>query len=293
MIHMPCRIPRPIDVVLTAFVLALVVRGVAFAEGARAERILSLGGSVTEIVHALGEGDRLIARDATSSHPSEVEDLPDVGYLRTLSPEGVLSVDPDLIVAESGAGPPEALAILREAGIPYVAVPDARDRAGLSAKILAVADAIGVPEEGARLAAEVDVRLAEVAEGLPEGDERVLFLLSAAGGRLIAAGEGTSAEAMIEMAGAENALSGFDGYKPVTDEAVAEARPDVILMMDRGGDHGADDETLFAHPALIASPAADAQAVVRMDGLLLLGFGPRTPEAVETLAAEIGRVRGR
>ena len=95
----------------------------AFAQGEA--RILSIGGSVTEIVHALDQGHRLIARDTTSTFPPEVTDLPDVGYARALSPEGVLSVNPSHILAIDDAGPPETIEVLKASGIPFTSVPDA------------------------------------------------------------------------------------------------------------------------------------------------------------------------
>ena len=76
-----------------------------------ASRVVSIGGAVTEIVYALGEEARLVARDTTSNYPPEATALPDVGYIRRLSPEGVMSVRPDLILSEEGAGPPEALKV--------------------------------------------------------------------------------------------------------------------------------------------------------------------------------------
>ncbi|MEM0946301.1 MAG: ABC transporter substrate-binding protein [Pseudomonadota bacterium] len=249
------------------------------------DRVLSLGGSVTEIVYALGEADRLVARDTTSSYPPEVEDLTDVGYLRALSPEGVLSVEPDLVLAEEGAGPPEAIAVLEAARIPFVTIPDGYNREAVRAKIEAVANALGVPEKGAVLAADVDAALAD-AVAAADGTEtkRVMFILSMQGGRILASGTDTAADGIIHLAGAINAVTAYEGYKPLTDEAAITAQPDVILMMDRGGDHSADNSEVFSHPGLAASPAAQTGAVVRIDGLLLLGFGPRTPEAVNRLS---------
>ncbi|MEM9974080.1 MAG: ABC transporter substrate-binding protein [Pseudomonadota bacterium] len=267
---------------VAAFSLAA---GMASAE----ERVLSLGGSVTEIIFALGEGDRVIARDTTSSFPPEVEDLTDVGYLRALSPEGVLSVAPDLVIAEDGAGPPEAIDVLKSARIPFVTVPDGYDRAAVRAKIEAVAEALGVPEKGAILADEVDATLEQAVEGAAGDGKRVMFVLSMQGGRILASGTDTAADGIIGLAGGENAVTAYEGYKPLTDEAAIAARPDVILMMDRGGDHAADNADLFSHPGLAATPAAENNAVVRIDGLLLLGFGPRTPQAVERLSDALAR----
>ncbi|MEM6577174.1 MAG: ABC transporter substrate-binding protein [Pseudomonadota bacterium] len=265
----------------------LISLSVVFASAAAqaGERVLSLGGSVTEIIYALGEEDRLIARDTTSSFPPEVEDLPDVGYLRALSPEGVLSVSPDLVIAEEGAGPPEAIAVLDAASVPFVSVPDGYDRAAVRAKIEAVAEALDVVEKGAALADKIDADLAQAITTAETGeDKRVLFILSMQGGRILASGTNTAADGIIRLSGGQNAMTEYEGYKPLTDEAAIEANPDVILMMDRGGDHSANDTELFSHPSLAVTPAAKNRAIVRVDGLLLLGFGPRTPEAVQRLS---------
>lgn len=256
------------------------------------DRVLSIGGGVTEVVAALGETGRLVGRDTTSTYPATVTDLPDVGYMRALSPEGVLSVAPDLILLTEGAGPPETLETLRETGVKLVRVPEGHTPEAVLEKIRTVAGALGVADKGealaARLDAEMTAALAKVAQD--SGPKpRVLFILSNAGGRLTGAGAGTSAAAMIALAGGQNALTGFDGYKALGDEAIAAAAPEVILMMARRGEdaggHGVAD--LASHPALAATPAAKAGRVVRMDGMLLLGFGPRTPEAITALHAAL------
>ncbi|MBU3028910.1 ABC transporter substrate-binding protein [Paracoccus marinaquae] len=248
-----------------------------------AGRVLSIGGAVTEIVYALGQQDRLVARDTTSSFPPEAEALPDVGYMRALSAEGVLSVAPDLILSEESAGPPETIAVLKEAGIPFETIPDGTGEGGLIAKIEAVAEALGVPEAAeapvARLQAELDA-LAALA-GKTE-TRRVMFILTLQGGRVMAAGQDNEADTIIRMAGAVNAVQGIEGYKPLTDEAVTAAAPDVILMMHRGeatADLDATNDELAAVPALATTPAVKNGAVIRMDGLYLLGLGPRTGRA--------------
>ncbi|WP_134680486.1 heme/hemin ABC transporter substrate-binding protein [Paracoccus ravus] len=257
-----------------------------------ASRVLAIGGSVTEIVYALGEQDRLVGRDTTSNWPPEASALTDIGYMRALSPEGVLSVSPDLILAEEGAGPPEAVSVLKSAELPYVTIPEGYDMKGVLAKVDAVAEALGVPEQGRalqdRLAAELSQ--AETLAKAVETPRRVLFILSLQGGRVMAGGEDSSADGIIRLAGAQNALGGMQGYKQITDEAVIEAAPDVILMMRRGdakadaaANGGADDvaviEAARAVPAIAQTPAGRDGRIVVMDGLKLLGFGPRTGEA--------------
>jgi iron complex transport system substrate-binding protein len=82
-------------------------------------------------------------------------------------------------------------------------------------------------------------------------------------------------------------VQGYHGYKQLTDEAAIEAKPDVILMMTRGGQHDAGEAELFAHPAIAATPAGQAKRLIKMDGAYLLGFGPRTADAVKEVAAAL------
>ncbi len=266
---------------IRALLLLATLAAPALAEDA--PRVITLGGSVTEIAVALGAEDRLVARDTTSTFPESVQSLPDVGYIRALSPENILALDPTLIVAEGDAGPPAAVEVLKSAGIPFVLVPEATDPAGVLAKIIAVAEALDLP--GDALVAEVKAGLKAATERAETvtAPKRVLFILSLQGGRVMAGGEGTEAEGIIRLAGGVNAATGFQGYKPMTDEAVLAAQPDVILMMDREGSLSISDADVLAQPALSQTPAAATGAIVRMDGMLLLGFGPRTPVAAKAL----------
>ena len=252
---------------------------------AQPEKVVSLGGAVTEIAVALGAQDSLIGRDSTSLYPAEVQSLPDVGYIRAISPEGVLSLAPDLIIAEGDAGPPAAVEVLKAAGLDFQLMPHSPKPADIPAKILAVGKALERSAEAEALAAKVqsDLEAAQKrADALTER-KRVLFILSLQGGKVMVGGEESSAEGIIALAGGLNAAQGVSGYKPITDEALLEAAPDVLLMMDREGDLAVLDEAIMAHPALSQTPAAKSGAIVRMDGLLLLGFGPRMGEAADQL----------
>lgn len=252
-------------------------------------RIASIGGSITEIVYALGEEDKLVARDSTSLYPEAALKLPDVGYMRQLSPEGVLSVNPTGILAEEGSGPKETIDVLKKASISYITVPENYDHAGILEKIRVVGKAFGADQKAAELAASVDADLAaaeKLTAGIPER-KRVLFILSMQGGKILAAGVDTAANGIIELAGAVNAVEGFSGYKQLSDEAAILARPDIILMMDRGEGQSVSEAELFAHPAIAPTPAGQAKRLVRMNGGYLLGFGPRTASAIRDLATTL------
>lgn len=277
---------RPVALVAALLVLALSSVHAASAQSDEAQRIVVIGGSVTEIAHALGAQDRLVARDSTSLYPAEAAELPDIGYIRQLSPEGVLSVNPDMIIALEGYGPPEAVSVIQQSGIPLVEIPDGIDRPAIVEKIRATAKALGRVEGGERLAQTVEAKLeaTEAAAASVKDKKKVLFVLSAAGGRIMAAGRGTHADGIITLAGGVNAISDFEGYKPLSNEAVIDAAPDLILRMRGGGDHSKDEEVLH-HPAIALTPAGKAGAIRGMDGLYLLGFGPRTANAAADLAA--------
>lgn len=271
-------------------VLALPLASSAKAEDINTSRLVSVGGDVTEIIYALGEEGRLIARDTTSMYPEAAMKLPDVGYMRALSPEGILAMNPTAIIAVEGSGPPEALTVLKGASVPFEVVPNAYTRDGIIAKIDKVGTLLGVPDKTreleAKVGADLDAAIAD-ARKRPEGErKRVLFILSLQGGKVMASGTGTAADGIIALSGADNAVGNFPGYKPLTDEAIIEAKPDVILMMSRAGATTSNDD-LLKQPALALTPAVQNKAVIRMDGLHLLGFGPRTASAVRELNAAI------
>jgi iron complex transport system substrate-binding protein len=251
-------------------------------------RIVAIGGSITEIVYALGEQDRLVARDSTSRYPQAAAELPDVGYMRQLSPEGVLSVNPSGILALHGSGPKEAVDVLKKSSIPFIEMPERYDNQGILEKIHIVGKALGVEAKADALAAQIDAKLkaAEKQTASIKERKRILFVLSMQGGKLLAAGSDTAADGIIKLAGGINAIDGFAGYKQLSDEAVITARPDVILMMNNAGPATADDE-LFSNPVAASTPAGAARKLIRMDGGYLLGFGPRTADAIHDLAVSL------
>lgn len=251
-------------------------------------RIASIGGSITEIIYALGEEGRLVARDSTSTYPEAAAKLPDVGYMRALSPEGVLSVNPTGILALQGSGPKEAVDVLKKSSVPFIEVPDHFNHEGILERIRVVGKALGVDAKAEKLAIDTDAKLtaAEKQTASLKERKRVLFVLSIQGGKILAAGSDTAADGIIRLAGAVNAVDGFSGYKGMTDEAIVSAKPDVILTMKGGGPPISEDE-LFANPAVASTPAGTSRRMISMWGGYLLGFGPRTADAIHDLAVSL------
>lgn len=270
----------------TLFALLLLSGGAP----ARAGGIVSIGGAVTEIVYALGQQDRLLAVDSTSLYPAAAGALPNVGYMRQLSAEPILALGPELVLAAEDAGPPAAIEQIEDAGVPVVAVPDDYTPDGVLTKIEVIAAALGVEEKGRALRAEVAAELdaLKTAFGDVSARPRVLFLLTISQGRTtVAAGRRTSAEGIIHLAGGVNAIDGFESYKPLSPEAAVAAAPEVLLVTRRSLDLMGGLEGLLSIPEVALTPAAQNGRVVTMDGLLLLGFGPRTAEAAGLLGREL------
>lgn len=261
----------------------------ARAEAASPSRVVALGGVITEIFYAVGAQDRLVGVDTTSLYPAEaMKDKPNVGYVRALSAEGVLSLRPSLIIAIDGAGPPDAMKLVAESGVPIVHIPDEFSADGVVDRIRRVASLSGAEERGEAVARETanKFRALENARSRIPAPKRVLFALSLQNGRVMASGRNTYADAIIKLAGGVNAVDGFDGYKPLTDEAIIAAAPDFVLVMNRG-DHAASPDQVFSMPAFVTTPASRTRGFASMDGLYLLGFGPRTPDAARDLMKAI------
>jgi iron complex transport system substrate-binding protein len=255
-----------------------------------APRILSLGGDVTEILYDLGQSDKVVAVDTTSQFPaSALKEKKSVGYLRALSAEGVLSVNPTLIIASEQAGPPEVVKALKGSGVRYVDIIDKPTAEGVPDKVRHIGSIIGADEAAKTLAMKIATEFTSLENDRKQIKDRkkVLFILAIQNGRATVGGSGTGADSILQLAGADNAAAGVNGYKPVSDEQLMEFAPDAVVIMRRGdGDrHGAGQA--LALPGLSQTPAAKTKSHIEMDGLYLLGFGPRAPSAAHDLMKAI------
>jgi iron complex transport system substrate-binding protein len=243
-------------------------------------RIVSVGSSLTEIVYALGAENLLAGVDSTSLFPAAARALPQVGYMRALSAEGVLALKPTLIMATTAAGPAATL-----------------DYDSVIGKIAAVGKVTGKAAEAEAMIARGRTEMQALAARLAAATStpRVLFLLSMGGGAPQAAGRDTAADGIIRLAGGINAIDGYSGYRPLTPESVIASRADFVLVTRQTVEAMGGIEAILDQPALRRTPAGRNGKVLQFDTLLLLGFGPRTPQAATELAAalhpEIARAR--
>lgn len=269
------------------------MRGVVFAifaaacaaSSQAAERVVSLGGDLTEIVYELGKGDTLVGVDLTSTYPEAATKLPQVGYVRRLSAEGILAMKPDLILASGDAGPPEVIEQLESAGVEIVLLPKDHSMDAIHEKIVTVAKALGVAEAGEKLAAKFDTEKSE-AEVSAKASEPLpaVYVMARGDGVLIAGGADTAADSILSAAGLKNVAGDTSGYKPVSSEALLALDPAVIVTGERSVQAVGGLEKFKENPALSLTAAAKAGRVLVFDDMYLLGLGPRTAQAVSELA---------
>ena len=298
------------DLVLTGLVLALVLvsaacskpsgggsdtaesksSGTAAAtpgDAAASMRIVSVGGPVTEIVFALGAGADVVGVDTSSVFPESAQKLPQVGYQRSLSSEGVLSLRPTIVIASSDAGPPPVLEQLRSAGVRVEIISVDPTVEAAKARIRAVGKLLGRDAEPLVASLERDLTRARISLEKAKSRPKVLAVYARGASTLHVLGKGTAGESLVELAGGENVGNVFEGSKPMTAESVVQAAPDFVLIPSRGLESVGGVEGLSKLPGISETPAGRAKRFIALDDLLMLGFGPRTGTAVLELGQKL------
>ncbi len=268
---------------------SILVAGTASLRAESAARIVSAGGPITETIYALGAQDQLVAVDISSVYPAEADKLPKVGYSRALAAEGILSVNPTVVVASEDAGPSEVLAQLEKANVKIERLSNEHTAEAAVERIRKIGDIVDKKTEATALADGLvaDLKTASERAAAAGSKPKVLFIYTRGPGVMNVSGTNTSANAIIELAGGANAITGYEGYKPLTAEAAVSAAPDVILVTTRGLESAGGIDELLKQPGLSTTPAGQAKRVIAMDDLLLLGFGPRLGKAALELNEKI------
>jgi len=247
-------------------------------------RVVVLNGDLTEVVYALGMGERVVGVDRSATYPPEAIAKASIGYQRDLSAEGIVSLEPTLIIGNEGAGPPPVIAQIRTLGIPVVILPSTTSLDGVTTKIQLVADALGVPERGRILAEETQAKIDEaiaLAAGAKQ-QPKVAFLYLRGAQVQMLAGVGSRADAMIVAAGGLDAgtEAGVTDSMPITPESMVTADPDVILTTSSGLESVGGVDGVLGIPGIAQTTAGANRAVLGLDAQYFLGFGPRTGDAL-------------
>lgn len=253
------------------------------------ERIVSLSGAITEAIVALGAGERLVGVDVTSTFPEEVKQkASDLGHIRNLTVEPVLALKPSLVLGLKKDFSPELEAKLKAANVPVKLIDQEYSALGAQRLIEQVGDLIGLPNSRP-VVTQMQAELSKVSPlSYPV---KVLFIYARGAGTLMVAGEKTAFSEMVKLAGGENAVSGFEDFKPLTPEALVQANPDVILLFDSGLASVGGIDGLLKVPGIAATKAGKNKTVLSLDGGLLTNFGPRTGEAAVALNRALAEIQ--
>ena len=256
------------------------------AQAGTPERVITIGGALTETVYALGAKDLIVGSDTTSYYPPMAEKLPKVGYQRALSAEGILSLSPDLVILTEEAGPPPVLRQLESAKIEILTLKAGRSLEDVKTNIQKIAETLNREETGAALIQKIDAESKKLTDSIATAKykKRVMFILQHGGGAPLVAGKGTAADSIIALSGAANVVEDYGGYKPLSPEAAVALKPEVILITKRGLEQAGGKESLLNVPGISLTPAGRHGHVIAMDALLMLGFGPRAAQAASVLS---------
>ncbi|SNS32833.1 iron complex transport system substrate-binding protein [Belliella buryatensis] len=258
------------------------------AEEKKAKRIITAGGTITEIVHELGFGDFIIATDITSTYPSEMQDLPSIGYRNQIKAEGLLSLSPDIILAESGYLSPDVVAQLKATGLEVHFFEKPKSIEGTFKLIVELAEFLEVPEKGEQIKQYIQGDLAELDQFLANKNQEkkptALFIMARGEDMIFVGGDDTFASSIIELAGLRSIATGFKDFIPLTPEALAKFNPDYILLFDSGLASLGGKTGLNKIRGMEQTLAFQQDQILAFDGLLLSGFGPRVAEVAMELA---------
>ncbi len=245
-------------------------------------RVVALSGGITESVYALGRGADVVGVDASSNYPADTKKVPHFNYHRKLSTEPILAQKPTLVLASKESGPPAVLDQLRAAGVKVEVFDEPTDFESAKKRIEAIGKALGADKEAKEVTSKMDADLKAIKA--VENGPKVLGLYARGPKTLMVAGKATVLESMISLAGGKSVPAGFDGFKPLTPEVVVGAEPDVLVISTHGLQSLGGPDGLSKVPALAATPAVKNKRVIDVDDAVLLSFGPRSAEAVKSIA---------
>jgi iron complex transport system substrate-binding protein len=260
------------------------------AQGARVvaarqpRRIVSLAPTVTEILFALGLGDRVVAVTDQCNYPAEATKLPRVGGWFTPSIEKTLAGKPDLVIGSRG-NPQQFLAALRRSGVPVFTV-DPKTLDDIYRTIADIGHITGADAAATEVIGGMKGRLASVASHLrdvPARDRATAFIFLQTS-PIWTAGSGTFQDDAIRLAGARNIAVGKHGFAPFGVESLLAADPRFLLLSTMAGDPGRMEREVLANPVYRHLSAVKERRLVLLEADEIMRPGPRLVNAVEAMA---------
>jgi iron complex transport system substrate-binding protein len=248
------------------------------------ERIITAGSAITETVCALGDCDRIIASDRTSLYPTQIQQLPSIGYRSGINAEGIISLKPTLIIAEKDYVEDAVLSQIASSNIKLIIIERKNDVNDTKKLIAQIAEALGRQVEGKKLIESIEEDIADATMLLQQATSKpkVLCVYNRGAATVSMAGRETFAD-ILKYVGADNAIKNADGYKPLNAEALIDANPEYIVMVSSGFQSIGGMEGVLKIPGVLQTTAGKKKQIISLDALMLTNFGPRVGQTVKEL----------
>jgi iron complex transport system substrate-binding protein len=248
---------------------------------AKIERVVSLAPNLTEIVYAVGAGDRLVGNTTFCNYPPEAKSVAKVGDTLQPSIERILALRPQLVLVSTASALEAFTNQLNEQKI-AVYVTDPHDLEGVFRSISSIGDLLNQSARAAELVKQLRGR-AESVERAVAGQPPVSVFFQLSAQPLYTAGKSSFVTNLIERAGGRSVTADVNEAWPrLSDEAALASRPEAIIMLSAGA-MGRDANTNVV-AALRNSPAVKNGRVYVIDGDLLTRPGPRLVDGLEQIA---------
>lgn len=252
-------------------------------------RLITAGGTITEIVHELGFGNQIIATDITSTYPASMQELPSIGYRNQIKAEGILSLGANVVLAEADYLNPVVIEQLKSAQV-EVQIFDKPMKVEETYQLIDdLSNYLEVPDKGKQLKEELqqDIQELESYKNANPKKAKIAFVMARGPETVFLAGEETFAEELFELAGLENTAQGFKDFVPLSPEALVSMNPEYLLLFESGLATLGGKDGVSNINGITETVAYKEGNIIAMDGHYISGFGPRVGEAALELAKAI------
>ena len=249
-------------------------------------RIVCISKQINEYIYALGAEQDLVAVDLSSIYPEQIKKLPNVGYHRALSAEGIISMKPTVVLHDGSIGPEAVVDQVKKVGIPMLEMKSGRGvdsakslmrEVGKYFKKEAAADSIIKKWD-----ADMALALKDTAKYAGKPKPRILIIhYGRAANIYLAMTKKSPANQIIEWAGGVNAIDSMGGMARTNAEMIAKSAPDIIIATDFGFDKFGSADKFKEMPGVSLTPAGKNGRIYRIEESEIVYFGPRTASVVK------------
>lgn len=272
--------------VLRFYICLLLILFTAGTGHAKALRIVSANGTLSEILAGLGLEKQLVGVDVTSTYPASLDKIPKIGHNRSIAAEGILALNPDVIIyTNQSMLSPTVVKQLNSSGKKLVEFKHEYSKEGAIRLIREVGAYFNANAQAEKMVKALQTDLAKIP--IPANPKKLLFIYARGTGTLMVSGTGTSLDKMFALAGHKNAVSGFTDFKPLTAESLITANPDVLVLFSSGLESLEGMDGLLKVPGVVNTNAGKNRRIATMDGQFLTGFGPRLGKAAIELSQKV------